>query len=145
MEEYKRTLKCRMVLLGLLAAACCVLLGYSLSGAAAHRLPDFQRGFQTGVACGMGGVSVVWVVWYVWVLRDPKRLRLQYNKEMDERMKAISAKAGMPMIWVTSVLMILAGMVGGYWHSMVFYTLVAAGTFQLIAAKAVVLVYCKLM
>ena len=143
MERYKRTLKFRMAMLGVLLIACCGLLAFSMESGG--KLPDFLRGFQAGVASGMCAAAVVWLVKFGRIIQDETRLRIQYNKETDERMKAINAKAGMPMIWVTSVLMILAGMVGGYWHPMIFYTLVTAGAFQLVASRIVALVYCKLM
>ena len=145
MEAYKHTLKIRMTLLAGLVTACCGLLAYSMNEAAVQNLPDFLRGFQTGAASGMGIAALVWLIKYGQVLRDPKRLQLQYIKETDERLKAINARAGMPLIWITSVVLILAGMVGGYWHPMIFYSLIPAGALQLVASRAVALVYGKII
>ena len=143
MEQFKRTLKFRMAMLGVLLIACCGLFAFSMESG--ERLPDFLRGFQAGVASGMCAVAVIWLVKFGRVIQDETRLRIQYNKETDERMKAINAKAGMPLLWVTSVLMILVGMVGAYWEPMIFYTLVPAGVFQILASRIVALVYCRIM
>ena len=120
MEAYRQTLKVRLALLAALEIAAFVLLAYSLDAEAARKLPDFLRGFQSGLASGIGIAALVFLVRFGWILQDPKRLRLQYIKETDERNKAIRAKAGMPLLWVTSVGMILAGMIGGYWNPMIF-------------------------
>lgn len=71
-------------------------------------------------------------------LRDEKRLRLLFNKEHDERRILIRQKAGMPMLAVTSVLILIAGNLAGYYFSIyAFEALTAAGLAQfLIGAGA---------
>lgn len=145
MERFKRTLKIRMTLLAALEIAACGLMAYGFAGEAAKALDDFMLGFQAGISSGLAVAALILLVWYGRILLDPRRLRLQYNKEMDERMRAINAKAGMPILWVTSVLMILAGMAGGYWHPMIFYALIPAGALQLAASITVIAVYSKIM
>ena len=49
-----------------------------------------------------------------------KELKIQYNKENDERMKAIKAKAGMPMLLITSIVMIIVGVIAGYFNFTIF-------------------------
>ena len=144
MEHFKKSLKIRIALLALLALAAGTLMVFSLSGGG-RGLPDFLRGYQLGFASALTGAAVFLVFWYGWMLQNPERLRLQYNKENDERMKAIQAKAGFPMLYITSVLMLLAGMAGAYWRPIVFYVLVLAGTLQLFASIMVIIVYSKRM
>lgn len=144
MGAYKQSLKIRIGLLALLALSAGGVTAFSLSGGG-RALPGFIRGYQLGFASSLAGAAVALALWYGWLLQNPKRLQLEYHKEKDERMKAIKAKAGMPMIWVASVLMILAGMAGAYWSPVAFGVLVLAGTLQLFASIAVMAVYSKIM
>ena len=59
-------------------------------------------------------------------------LREAYLKETDERMILIRSKAGMPALLITSVIMIFAGIIAGYFNIIVFYSLLAAGVCQLL-------------
>lgn len=144
MKRFKRSLKIRIGLLALLALTAGGVTAFSLCGGG-QALPGFIRGFQLGFAAALTGAGACMAVWYSRLLTDPERLQLRYNKEMDERMKAIRAKAGMPMLNVTSLLMIVVGMVGSYWRPMTFCILVLAGTFQLLASMTVMAVYLKIM
>jgi hypothetical protein len=72
-------------------------------------------------------------------------LRKLYNQENDERMKAIRAKAGVPMVLILSIALVLAGMVIGYWSETIFVVLIGVALFQLTAAMLVKLCYMKTM
>ncbi|MDF2541420.1 MAG: hypothetical protein K0S47_1138 [Herbinix sp.] len=97
--------------------------------------------FQTGFLLGIGMVALASMVKYKNVLKNPTRLQTLYNEEHDERMLLIEQKAGMPMLSITSSIMILAGIVAGYFNIIVFYTLIAAGTVQLIFGLIVKIYY----
>ena len=56
-------------------------------------------------------------------------------------MKTIRSKAGMPLIAITSMLMVIAAIVAGYFNIVVFYTLVIAVAAQL-SVSAMVKLYC---
>jgi hypothetical protein len=79
------------------------------------------------------------------MLRDEKKLKLQFNKEKDERLKAIRAKAGMPILLVTSVLMIIAGVIAGYFNATIFVTLIIAAVGQMIISGFVKMIYMRKM
>ena len=74
-------------------------------------------------------------------INDETKLKILYNKEHDERMKTIRSKAGMPLIAITSMLMVIAAIVAGYFNIVVFYTLVIAVAAQL-SVSAMVKLYC---
>ena len=60
-------------------------------------------------------------------------------------MKAIRAKAGMPMILISSVVMVIVGIIIGYSNTVVFYTLIAAAALQLMIACITKFVYTKII
>ena len=89
----------------------------------------------------MGILAVIQFVKLSRALIDEKKLKMLYNSEHDERMLLIRSKAGMPMLLITSTLMIIAAVIAGYFNIIVFYTLAAAAVVQL-SAGAAVKVYC---
>jgi len=70
---------------------------------------------------------------------------LEFNKENDERLKAIKAKAGLPMVLVTSVLMIIAGVIAAYFNATVFIVLIVAAVCQMMISGIVKLIYMRKM
>jgi hypothetical protein len=78
-------------------------------------------------------------------IKDERKLKMAYNRENDERMKAIRAKAGMPMLLITSVMMVIAAIIAGYFNIVVFYTLTAAAMMQLLLGVSVKLYHMKTM
>lgn len=102
-------------------------------------------GFQTGLVMGLMALTVVYIMRLVRALKNDKQLKIWYNKEHDERLKTIRAKSGMPMLLITSLMMICAAVVAGYYNPIVFYTLVIAGMLQLAAGVLVKLYYLKTM
>lgn len=102
-------------------------------------------GFQTGLVIGLIALIIVYMVRLTIALKDDKQLKIWYNKEHDERLKTIRAKSGMPMLLITSLMMICAAVVAGYYNPIVFYTLVVAAMIQLTAGVLVKLYYLKTM
>ena len=74
-------------------------------------------------------------------LKDEAKLRLLYNQENDERMQAIRAKAGIPMVLILSLALVLGGMVIGYWNETVFVVLIGVALFQLLVSLCVKVYY----
>ena len=145
MEQYKRTLKRRIILLDLLALAA-VVIGV----VDALRVFDTEKDstvfcFLCGLAIGIALVSLWRMMGYAAAVRDETKLRMAYNRENDERIKSIRAKAGMPMLLVTSVLMLLVGMIAGFFNLTIFYTLTAAAGCQLVLGCIMKFIYMKIM
>ena len=135
MEKYKKTLRIRIALFGSV-----ILLNAVLSicqrimddwvkiPADLSSITEFLSGFLMGLAI----LSLLMLIKYRKLLRDERSLRESYNRETDERMVLIRSKAGMPALLITSIVMIFAGIFGGYYNIIIFYTLLAAGLCQIL-------------
>lgn len=141
MEKYRKTIKTRIVLFSILILLCCAIAVCCMVFGSDEGEEGFITGFQCGVAAGIAVVLVIFTIRYSRALRDEKALQLQYNRENDEMVKAVKAKAGLPMLQYTSIAIILAGVVGGYYDVTVFKALIAAGSAQLLASLVVKAVY----
>ena len=143
MEKYKSHLRLRrniLVCFALLAAAT-GLFDVFFAPEAVRDSAVFE--FQLGLIHGAGILSLLWAVRDTRSLRSKAALRLAYNRENDERMKAIRARAGMPMLLISSAIILLAAMVAGCFSAAVFYTLVAVAAGQLTLGAAVKFFYMK--
>ncbi|MDO5559260.1 MAG: hypothetical protein Q4F95_06630 [Oscillospiraceae bacterium] len=145
MENYKKKLKIRIFLFAVLVALSVAAIVYDVFFADAHSRDSMMHGFETGAAVSLGFCGALMMSRYISTLKDEKKLRLEYNRENDERMKAIRSKAGIPILPVTSVLMITAGIILGYVDTTIFITLVAAAIVQLSVSLAVKFIYIKKM
>lgn len=149
MEVFRTKVKRRIVISsGLILVA--VVLGfysiYSLNYSDSSTMSDgFVAGFQFGLILSIGVLSLVDIIKLSLAINDDTKLKILYNKEHDERLKAIRNKAGAPMIIITSVLMVLAAIIAGYFNIVVFYTLVIAVIGQLTISAVVKLVCMKKM
>lgn len=135
MERYKKTLKTRIALFRIV-----ILLNVILSVTlrlldnkgkipnAVRNITDFQTGFMLSLAI----VSLFILIKYCKLLKNERMLREAYLKETDERMILIRSKAGMPALLITSVIMIFAGIIAGYFNIIVFYSLLVTGVCQLL-------------
>lgn len=145
MERYRKTVQTRrLLLMGLAVLAVAVSL-YDVFFAGEGLQESFIFCFQTGIAISLGFMSVALIIRYNAILKNDEKLREQYNRETDERYKAIRAKAGMPMLLITSVGMIAAAIVAGHYNVTVFVTLVVAAVGQLLVGVVVKLIYLRKM
>lgn len=94
----------------------------------------FMSSFQMGFLVGISFVAVMHLFKMHKALKDEKVLKALYNEEFDERLQLIRYKSGMPFIAITSSILIFAGVIAGYMNTMIFYTLISAGFFQLVAS-----------
>lgn len=145
MEKYRKTIKKRMILCGILAALS-VGLGIFHQSEVFDLVSLYTRnealaGFQAGLLSGFGVLSLFLLYKYGRTIKDDTKLKILYNKEHDERQNFIRQKAGMPMLMITSGIMIFAGIIAGYLNEIVFYTLILAAMIQL-TLGAMVKIYC---
>lgn len=147
MEKFKTTVKRRIAISSGMALVSLVLGAFSIYSivfvdhSSATRSDGFVAGFQFGLIISIFGFSLFDIVKLSLAINDETKLKILYNKENDERMKTIRSKAGMPLIAITSMLMVVAAIVAGYFNIVVFYTLVIAVAAQLSVSAAVKL-YC---
>lgn len=149
MKEFKKTVKRRIALFSGLTLAALVLGVYNVFFMNASENVTMTdgviSGFQSGLILGIGLIAVFQIFKLTRAINDETKLKLLYNQEHDERLKTIRSRAGMPMLMITSVLMLIAAIVAGYFNIVVFYTLVLAATAQLSIGAIVKLVCMKLM
>ncbi|MEO1815758.1 MAG: hypothetical protein ABGU93_09245 [Acetobacterium sp.] len=147
MEKFRKTVKRRIAISSGMTLVSLVLGAFNIYSiifsdhSTATHSDGFVAGFQFGLIISIFGFSLFDIVKLSLAINDETKLKILYNKENDERMKTIRSKAGMPLIAITSVLMIIAAIVAGYFNIVVFYTLVSAVAAQL-SVSAVVKLYC---
>jgi hypothetical protein len=145
MDNFKKVIKTRMLLLDIPVAFAVALGIYDVFLASPKVKDSFIFGFQCGAATACGLIAVILIFRYRLILKDEKKLKLEFNKENDERLKAIRAKAGLPMILATSVLMIIAGVIAAYFNATIFIALTAAAFCQMMISGIVKLIYMRKM
>ncbi len=144
MNEYRKKIKTRMtvfMVLGLLFA------GYILLMVLTDRRMvvgnDLIAGFIEGAMTSVIGVVIFFQVYYSRVLKDEAKLKAMYTKENDERMILIRQKSGVPFVFYSSGLLILAGVVAGFYNETIFATLIVAGAAQCLIAVVLKAIYSK--
>jgi len=149
MKEFKTKVKRRITLFSVMTLAAAALGIYNVffmnASDNASMTDGIIMGFQSGLILGIGMMAVVQIFKLTRAINDETKLKLLYNQEHDERLKTIRSRAGMPMLMITSVLMLIAAIIAGYFNIIVFYTLVLAATAQLSIGVIVKLVCMKLM
>lgn len=99
--------------------------------------------FQLGLILGIEFLAVATMMRYIKALKGTTSIELLYNQEHDERQQLIRQKSGMPMLMITSTLLLVAGVIAGYFNTTVFLTLVIAGILQLSIGALIKLFYMK--
>ncbi|MBN1775586.1 MAG: hypothetical protein JW817_03880 [Clostridiales bacterium] len=149
MEKYRKKVQMKRVLLALLVLTAVALSIYNVFFEGETEASGFSTGmlsgFRSGLAIGFASVAAIQMIFLGQALRDEKKLKVLYNREHDERLSAIRAKAGMPLLLITSVLMLIAAMIAGPLNIIVFYSLLVAASAQLLIGLGVKAYYLKKM
>lgn len=141
MELFKKKIKARIILLCTVLLLFVAILLYNQFGASDALKDSLAFSFQCGFSAAGSIVLVFWLMKYRGALKDEAKLRLLYNEEKDERMSAIRAKAGIPMVLILSMALVLVGMIIGYFNETVFVLLIGVALFQLLVSLGVKLYY----
>lgn len=149
MEKYKKVIKKRMILCGIIAVVS-VVLGILHQSNFFDLISLYTRnealaGFQAGLLSGFGLLSLLLLFKYGKAIKDDTKLNILYNKEHDERQNLIRQKSGMPMLMITSGIMIFAGIIAGYLNEIIFYTLILAAMIQMTLGAMVKIYYMRKM
>lgn len=131
MSNYKKILKQRIVIFAFLVIFAVGSGIFDVFFASADLKNSDVFGFQVGVITAIGILATISIIRFTLVLKDEKKLQLEYNKENDERNKAIRGKAGLPIVLIISIAMVIAGVIAGYFNIIVFYTLIIAALCQM--------------
>lgn len=145
MEQYKKSIKRRIRLLTIPVLIAGLLGTYDVFGASETMKNSFIFCFQCGGACALGLLCILLIFRYRFLLDNEEKLKLEYIKETDERLAAIRAKAGMPLLPVLSIGMIIAGIIAGYFNIIIFYTLIIAAICQMLVGCCIKLFCMKTM
>ena len=141
MEQFRKKIKTRMILISIVLLVFVAILLYNQFGASEALKDSLAFSFQCGLSASGSLVLVFWLVKNRRALADEAKLRLLYNQENDERMSAIRAKAGIPMVLILSMALVLGGMIIGYFNETVFVILIGVALFQLLVSLGVKLYY----
>lgn len=145
MEKYKKALALRIYALSFVTLLAVGMGIFDVFGATEQMRENYIFEFQCGFIAALGVMSVLLTMRYRKAMKNEEKLQLLFNKENDERLKAIKAKAGIPMLLITSLAMILSGVIAGYFNLTVAYTLIAASVCQLLVACIAKIIYMKKM
>ena len=145
MEKFRKKLKIRVALLTALILFAVAIGIFDVFFAPEALKDSFMWGFQSGFVTSLGLVAVFALIRMSIIIKDETKIQLQYNKENDERLKAIRAKSGMPMLLITSIAMLIAGVMLRYINEVAFLTLAAAAVCQLLIGIIVKAVNMKRM
>ena len=145
MDQFKKKLKTRITLLCAVLLLFVAILLYHPFGASSALKRSLAFSFQCGFSAAGSLALVFWLMKTRRALKDEAKLRLLYNEENDERMSAIRAKAGIPIVLILSMMLVLAGMVIGYFNETVFVVLICVALFQLLVSLGVKIYYVRKM
>jgi hypothetical protein len=145
MEQFRKKLKTRISWLSVLSVTTALMGVYDVffASEALKNMTVFE--FQGGVLAAICILSSINIIKYSKLLKDDNKLKLECNKENDERFKTIKSKAGIPIVPVFSVLMIMSGIMAGYFNITIFYTLIIVAMCQMLISGVVKLIYMKRM
>ncbi len=146
MESYKIIIKRRcfiLMALALISTAFIVVFRFDLFSFSKTFADNEIFNFQGGLLIAFVLLPLIKAFRYHKCLKDETALRKLYNEENDERKKLIRQKSGMPLMQITSGLMIFSGIIIGYVNKTVFYTLVFAAMAQMAIAVIIKIYYMK--
>ncbi|HPF16118.1 MAG TPA: hypothetical protein P5107_07565 [Thermotogota bacterium] len=148
MEKYRKNLRIRMLWMSLaIILAVSLLIMNSIKMVEAAEGESFSTGFidgfQNGLLAAMVGLFSVLIIKYLSIFRDEKKLKLWYNHEHDERRQQIKLKAGGNLVIINSVILLFAGIVGGYFNVVIFYSVIGCAVFQLLVSAVIKLYLLK--
>jgi hypothetical protein len=145
MEQFIKKLKTRVLWLSILSLTTAFIGVYDVFFApeALKNMIVFE--FQGGVLAAICIISSFNIMKYSKILKDNNKLKIIYIKENDERFKTIKSKAGIPIVFILSVMMLISGIIAGYFNITVFYTLIITAMCQLLISGVIKLINMKRM
>lgn len=145
MEQFRKKLQLRILWLSALSLITALVGVYDVFFASETLKNMTVFEFQGGVLAAICILSSLNIIKYNKILKDDNKLKLECNKENDERFKAIKSKAGLPIVLVLSILMIISGIIAGYFNITIFYTLIIVAICQILISGFIKLIYMKRM
>lgn len=144
MEKTKKAIRMRLTGLMLIEAFALIIMIIDRTPIVAQLAEDVKNihlGFTSGLLCA----GIFNIVMLLRTQRDEKLLKQWAVQEQDERNIAIRAKAGMPMLLITATVMLMAGMIAGYWNVTIMKTLYITAVVQMVFGLIAKTYYQKTM
>lgn len=136
LDKYRATLRRRMTVFRILwLAYLLMMVAMRFAPAAVTEHPAYSGLF--GFLAGGLLVGIVLAARFNRALKDDTELHRLHNKEHDERMQAIRAKAGYPVTVFMSLGLIAAGLVATFINMTVSLTLIIAAVVQLLVSLGI--------
>ena len=145
MDVFKKRLKRRILFLSVVLLMFVSVLLYNQFGTSNTIKDSLSFSFQCGFSAAGALVLVYLITQYRRALSDVQKLQVLYNKENDERTRAIWAKSGIPMTVILSMTLVLAGIIIGYFNEIVFVVLICVALFQLLVTGVIKQFYMRKM
>lgn len=146
MTKFKKSIKIRLTLIRAFFFIVLVVLLYHQFGNFVP-LPepkdDLIACFQIGLLLGVEILLIFASKKYRNALESETELEAFYNSEHDERKNYIRQKAGVPVMLITSILILFFAIIAGYFNIVIFYTLFAVAMGQLLVCTALKFIYMK--
>lgn len=130
MDKFKEKLRIRnlwMSAVVLLAAVTNFILFFNKDSV--PEIPDFTRGFQTGVYLGIELLLVFFIGRNITAMRSERALKKLYISENDERTIMIMQKTGAVGINICIIGLAFAAVIAGFFNQTIFYALLGATIF----------------
>lgn len=143
MTAYIKKIKLRIAGLCVLACASVGINIYGVFFASAQLQDNFAFAFLRGILMSAGVCAAILLIRNTSLLKNEKKLRQTYNRENDERMVAIRAKAGLPMMLIASMILIAAGIGICFVNVTVGVTLFLVGIAQMTVSSVIKLIYMR--
>lgn len=146
LENYKKSLAQRQIWVscGLIVVSIFLLcMGYLFRDAACGHIPDFIRGFQTGLFLGLELLLVFYVVQLIAAQKDEAKLRKFYIAEHDERSASIRLHTFAASSVFSLVLLTVATITAGFFDEKICMTLLVTLIAQLFVKLPFKLYYAK--
>lgn len=151
-KVYRKAIRRRIIIMTAISIAYVVIMlathmlwGTRWSGTEDQAWNGVAEGFASGAMTAVVACFVLMIPRYASALRDERALHRLWNREHDERTRAIKARAGMPMLIYTSLAMIAVAMLIGPWNTVAAMTLLFAATAQLIVGAVTKLICMRVM
>lgn len=147
MEKFKVKIQKRVLILSLTAIFTAAVFILLLSGLLMDTpsIPEFIKGFNMGVFCGLELILIFFTVKYFMSMKNEEALKKLYIEENDERRKVIMEKTGAVGMLLFTIISAIGTVIAGFFDLTVFYTLLGTTTLSVLIRGACKLYYFNRM
>lgn len=127
MEEYKKKIKFRIVIQGIVSIVALLLVAFSRTKIHSMELAGTDTesyfSFQMGLLFAWFTIMITSLWRYIRAVKSQEQLKRLYIKEHDERSITILTEANSTAYWISILLLLTAATVSAFYNDIVFFTL----------------------